>query len=195
MAQTVHKADGAEPDDILIARSAGGDREAFTALAERYMDMLYATAWRMCADRTMAEDAVQETLVRLWTKAATWDKSRGASVKTWLYRITCNLCTDMLRQKKWKPAELNDDIVAVPQSAEKDIQAKETGKIVAACVRKLPERQRMALVLCHYQEMSNAEAAQTMGVTAKGIESLLVRARQSLRRMLEDQRGSIETWT
>lgn len=196
MGQRMHKqTDAAEPDDALVTRSSAGDRDAFTTLAERHMDMLYATAWRLCGDRTMAEDVVQESLVRLWTKGASWDKSRGASVKTWLCRIACNLCTDMLRQKKWKPVELNEDIAAAPGSVEKDVHAKETETIVANCVRKLPERQRMALVLCHYQEMSNAEAAQIMGVTAKGVESLLVRARQSLRRMLEGQRGSIETWT
>ena len=184
----------APSDEDLVARTAAGDRAAFTMLAERYTGMLYAAAWRLCADRTMAEDAVQESLVRLWTKAATWDGARGASVRTWLYRISCNLCVDMLRQKKWRAVELKDDIASVHGLAEKDMQAQQTGLIVARAVRELPERQRLALVLCYYQEMSNAEAAIIMGVSDKGIESLLVRARQSLRKKLEKHRGGIETW-
>lgn len=185
----------APSDEDLMALTAGGDHGAFTILAERYAALLYAAAWRLCSDRTMAEDAVQESLVRLWTKAAEWDAGKGASVRTWLYRIACNLCIDMLRRKKWRAVELLDDVAAAPGSAEADVQAQETGRIVARAVRELPERQRMALVLCHYQEMSNAEVAVIMGVSAKGVESLLVRARRSLRRKLEKHRGSIETWT
>ena len=185
----------APSDEDLVARTAAGDRAAFTVLADRYTGMLYAAAWRLCADRTMAEDAVQESLVRLWTKAATWDGDKGASVRTWLYRIACNLCLDMLRRKKWRAIELKDDVAHAPGSAEKDMLARQTGRIVARAMRELPERQRLALVLCHYQEMSNAEAALIMGVSDKGIESLLVRARKSLRRKLEKHQGSIETWT
>jgi len=191
---TVTGETGAPSDEDLVVRTAAGDRDAFTVLAERYTKILYAAAWRLCGDRTMAEDAVQEAMVRLWTKASLWDSSKGASVRTWIYRITCNLCTDMLRRKKWPMVSLRDDVAQAPESSDSDLQRQETGKIIADAVKDLPERQRLALVLCHYQEMSNAEAATVMGVSSKGVESLLVRARQSLRKKLEKHRGSIETW-
>lgn len=187
--------DHALPDEGLMARIAGGDRAAFTALAQRYMNILYAAAYRLCNDRSLAEEIVQETLVRLWTKADSWQEGRGASVRTWLYRIAYNQGIDMLRRRKFQASELDENIASQAARADDALQRQQTGRIVAQAVAGLPERQRMALILCHYQELSNAEAAQVMGLTVKGVESLLVRARQSLHKMLEKDKGSLWPWT
>lgn len=186
--------DDAPADEYLMVRIAAGDRAAFTALARRYMNILYAAAYRLCNDRSLAEEIVQETLVRLWTKADSWQEGRGASVRTWLYRIAYNQGIDMFRRRKIPAAELDENIASQDTRADDSLQRRQTGCIVAQAVASLPERQRMALVLCHYQELSNAEAAQIMGLTVKGVESLLVRARQSLHKRLKKDKGSLWPW-
>lgn len=190
--QRVTQKDAASPpadETSLIEAVAAGDRAAFTTLAQRHMGMMYAVAFRMTGDRHTAEDVVQESLVRLWARAASWNKERGASVKTWLYRITCNMAVDMLRKNKGGVYELPDDSPDEKTvSAETAMQRRQAGAIVRRAVGELPARQRKALVLCHYEGLSNAEAAEILGTTVKGVEGLLVRARRAVQAKLEQHR-------
>jgi RNA polymerase sigma-70 factor (ECF subfamily) len=170
-------------DETLIARIAAGDRRAFDVFVRRHGDFLFATAVRMMRTRPDAEDVVQETLLRIWQKAATWSPDGGASVRTWTYRIAYNLCIDMLRRRR--PGTILPETLAAPEQTDRSIQERERARHVAAALRELPERQRAALVLCHYQGLSNGEAADVMGTSVKSIESLLIRARRQMRTILQ----------
>lgn len=174
-------------DEELIVKVSVGDRKAFNELASRHADFLYAMIYRMVYRPEDAEDIVQETFLRLWQKAGLWKPDGGASVKTWLYRIASNLCIDMKRKKANQEGELKVEPPSEAASAEREMQSKQTGEAVAAALAELPDRQRIALILCHYQGMSNAEAADVLKTTVKGVEGLLVRARQAVKQKLQKQ--------
>lgn len=176
-------------DEALIKSVAEGDREAFRLLSERYMGMIYAIAFRMYPSRADAEDLTQESLLRLWDKAAQWSPDGGAVVKSWIYRMVYNLCIDHKRKDKRRRTQgLGTDLMADEQT-DKAIRDKQCACLVAAAIEDLPRRQRAALTLCHYQELSNADAARIMGVSVKALESLLVRARRTLKDKLSPYKG------
>jgi RNA polymerase sigma-70 factor (ECF subfamily) len=124
-------------------------------------------------------------MLRLWTHAGSYDPQK-AKLTTWLTRITVNICLDRLRKRSVEVWPETFD-VAQPASLDRCVLEAQVASKVDAALQKLPERQRLALVLCHYEEMSMAEAASVMEATPEAIESLLSRARRSLRRMLEPE--------
>ena len=178
-------------DEELIRLVARGDRQAFSVLAERYMNMLYSLARRMSPTESQAEDIVQEALLRIWEKAALWKENGGASVKTWAYRVTYNLAVDWHRKtkKEFYGSVPDENLVEPGENAEKAMQKAQTGKIVAEQIQSLPERQQTALVLTYYEGLSNAEVAEVMGTSVKGVEALLVRARKQMHKKLEKLEG------
>jgi RNA polymerase sigma-70 factor (ECF subfamily) len=136
-----------------------------------------------------AEDAGQDALLRLWTHAASYNPGK-ARVSTWLTRIAINVCLDKLRQRQEEPWPEDFD-PPLPAIQEKTLQHEQMAARVEAALRALPERQRTALVLCHYEEMSMAEAAGMMDITVEAVESLLSRARRNLKRQLESEWRSL----
>lgn len=177
-------------DEKLMAEIAGGNGESFQVLAKRYMGLLYSVAFRMFPQRADAEEIVQEALLRVWSKAHLWREGSGASVSTWLYRLTYNICIDQKRRSRIQTTALDENRMDDDSlGADKRMQDVQTGEIVSEALQKLPERQRAALTLCHYEGLSNAEAADIMGTSVKAIEGLLVRARKSLAADLEKHKG------
>ena len=143
----------------------------------------------MLGDRDEADDVTQEVFVRLWTDAHRY-RPEAARLTTWLHRIAHNLCIDWQRRNgRVSPA---GDTLPEGEAPGPDghlagvVRARRVRDAVAA----LPERQRSALVLCHYQGLGNREAAEIVGVSVEALESLLARARRTLRRALEDEHGS-----
>lgn len=167
----------------LVSRAAGGDREAYAALVRRLLPRVLAVTRRMLGSEALAEEAAQEALLRLWTHAASYEPAK-ARVSTWLTRITANICLDRLRKKDEEAWPENFD-VALPANQEREMMQDQVAAKVNEALQSLPERQQLALVLCHYEEMSMADAAVVMDTTAEAIESLLSRGRRSLRRLLE----------
>ncbi|HTK86009.1 MAG TPA: sigma-70 family RNA polymerase sigma factor [Patescibacteria group bacterium] len=176
-------------DEDLVARIAAGDERAFRDFAERYTGLIFSVAWRMSRSRAAAEDIVQETLLRLWQKAGDYDVKRGASVKTWLCRIATNLCIDEKRKGGREYGGELPETADPSEGAQKTMETKETGEIVGRVMQELPERQRSALILFHYEGMSVKEIAEVLQTTPKGAERLLDRSRQALRRGLEVYKG------
>jgi RNA polymerase sigma-70 factor (ECF subfamily) len=179
----------ADIEAALILRTAYGDRDAYAALVRRLLPRVLAVARRMMGSEALAEEAAQEALLRLWTNAASYEPAK-ARVSTWLTRIAVNVCLDRLRRKGEEPWPEHFD-VALPASQERDLMQDQVAAKVDAALQSLPERQRLALTLCHYEEMSMAEAALVMQTTAEAIESLLGRGRRQLRRLLEDEWRSL----
>lgn len=175
-------------DEELMSFIADGNKLAFNELAGRHIRTLYAVAYRMNFDRGTAEDILQESFLRIWQKAHMWNKDAGAKVSTWIYRITYNICIDFKRKNiPIAMEELPEQKSTEPLQDEIAMQ-NENSRIVESALKKLPDAQREAMILCHYQELSNAEAAEIMGKTVKAVESLLVRGKRALYEMLTDKK-------
>lgn len=173
-------------DDIsLVQRAAKGDRLAFAALVHRHLPRLLAVSRRMLGNATLAEDAAQEVLLKLWTHATNYDPDKGR-VSTWLTRITMSICLDRLRKRQ---DEFLPDEYDIAEPAEQDRHAlnDQVSAKVEAALQTLPERQRQALILCHYEALSMAEAAHVMRCTIEAVESLLSRARRNMKQRLEPE--------
>lgn len=161
-------------------------------LVSRKLPRLLALATRMLGDRMEAEDVAQETFVRIWKQAPHW-KEGEARFDSWIHRVALNLCYDRLRGRREDPvAELPDE--ADPQPLpDLQLDARVRDERVRAALAALPARQREALVLNYYQELSNIEAAALMGITVDALESLLARARRNLRAQLAGSGFSKDT--
>ncbi len=166
---------------------AKGDKDAFTEIVTRHLAPLIHFALRYVGRRPDAEDVAQEAFIRLWNNAPNWEE-KGFSLRSWIYRITYNLCIDELRKRK--PVTSVDDEVSLTAGEQPDenLYRNQQQQKVAAALNELPERQRTALVLCVYQGLSNLDAAAVMDISVDALESLLSRARRALRNtMMETQ--------
>lgn len=177
-----------DPDTELVVLAGRGDRAAAGALVARHSARLYGLARRMLGNEADAEDVVQETFLKLWTHAARWHPG-AAKIETWLYRVTLNACYDRLRRKRTAPL---DEALELPDAApgpDQGLDAPALASAVAAALDELPERQRAAILLCHYDGCSNIAAAEILGLSVEAIESLLARGRRNLRARLAGVRG------
>lgn len=181
-----------DPDIELLARVANNEPEAVREMVSRKLPRLLALAGRLLGDADEARDIAQESFLRIWKNAARW-RSGQARFDTWLHRVTLNLCYDRLRSRREQPlnAVTQDDeqlIEAIDSSPspEEQLQHQAQSAQLAAALATLPERQREAIVLQYYQELSNIEAAALMEISVDALESLLARARRNLRRYLAE---------
>ena len=178
-------------DDALMRLAGTGDRAAFSRLVQRHLTRASRLAVRMVGNVADAEEIVQEAFLRAWLKAPEW-RSRaeiaaaGAAFFTWLARVIVNFCLDRRRRKQPAPLEAAGDVADPAPSAYEAMATRETSARVAAAVAALPDRQRAALVMCHYEGMSNGDAAAALGLSVGAVESLLVRARRTLRGSLAE---------
>jgi len=178
--------DGVLPDadDALVARVAGGDGRAWQAIVDRHAQSILGSAWYMLGDRTEAEDVAQETFIRLMGKAGSWQPG-GAKLRTWLYRVAANLCIDRKRARRGEPLDKVAER-ADPATDENAVgHAIDVTRAVSRAMAELPDRQRQALALVHYQGLSNIEAAEALEVSVDALESLLARGRRAMRGALE----------
>ena len=182
---------GEESDEALVARAGRGDRAAASVLVLRHTDRIFSACWRMLGERSAAEDATQETFLRLWKNAARW-RPQGAKFETWLYKVAMNLCLDRLRRRgREAPEDAAPEQADAAMRADERLIAEERRQAVEDALARLPERQRLAVALCNYQELSNIEAAEIMEISVEAVESLLARARRSLRDMLIARREEL----
>ncbi|KUY88593.1 RNA polymerase subunit sigma [Burkholderia territorii] len=174
---------GADPDAELVARVGARDASAVRVLVARKLPRLLALATRMLGDRSEAEDVAQETFVRIWNHAPRW-RDGEARFDTWLHRVVLNLCYDRLRGRREEPVDALPDVPDPQPEPAAHAELRSRDARVREALAALPPRQREALVLQYYQDMSNIEAANLMGITVDALESLLARARRNLRAQL-----------
>ena len=181
----------ADPDEELVRRVGKGDPAAIQAMVARKLPRMLALAHRMLGDAVEAEDVAQEAMLRAWRQAPGWVSGR-ARFDTWLHRVGLNLCYDRLRRRREIPTETPPDRAWDGPAPDRGLIAAGIGDAVNAALARLPERQRAAIVLCHYQELSNIEAAGLLDVSVEALESLLSRGRRALRLALADHRPGAE---
>jgi RNA polymerase sigma-70 factor (ECF subfamily) len=169
-----------DPDADLVVAVGRGDRAAAATLMARHLPRMLALARRMLTDPAEADDAVQDAFIQLWTHAARWEPGR-AKFGTWLYRVTMNKCYDRLRRRPAAPLEAAAHVADPAPTPDASLQNAAISFAIEAALAELPERQRAAIQLCHYQGCGNIEAAEILGVSVEALESLLARGRRTLR--------------
>ncbi|MBL0338544.1 MAG: sigma-70 family RNA polymerase sigma factor [Rhodospirillaceae bacterium] len=180
-------------DEALLKRIEGGDEQAFQMLMSLHLPRFFRLAYRFLLSKADAEDVVQDCFLKLWRDAKDWPviRQRPQHFTSWFYRVVANRCIDQLRQPKM--VEIDEDLIHASPflshqsgqlSPEKATQQKEMERHVQLALASLPDRQRMAFNLCFYEGLSYYDAAEILGVTLKSLESLMIRARQKLKKKL-----------
>ncbi len=175
-----------------MVRACEGDEDAFVALVDMYRERAVNIAFRYLGDRASAEDLAQEAFVRVYERRERFDPSQDFS--PWFYRILTNLCLDHLRREERRGGHLSlvsededpqppaDDSASPATQVERD----ELAHRVQAALLRLPDRQRIALVLQHYEGLSYDEIAEAMDCSRGTVDGLLSRARAALRDRLRE---------
>lgn len=177
-------------DAQLMERVGRGDKAAYSTLLARHLKPLHGFAYRILGDGDETEDAVQNAFVKIWVKAQSFDADKAAFT-TWAYRIVMNQCLDAKRKRRFDA--MPEDYDAVDESVNIEAEAinQATAHRVQQAIASLPERQRIALTLCHFEGHSQAQAAKVLDVGVKALESLLSRARATLKKTLEPMRDEL----
>ena len=186
-----------DPDARLMLQVKEGDDGAFEELVERYQSRVLSVLYNALGQREEAEDLAQEVFLRIYRARHGYQPT--AKVSTWVFTITHNLASNAARSRRKRRTVALDvresgPLGARPQeqlvrastpTASGELRRGEAAELVRQAVAKLNERQRMAVLLNKFEDMSYAEIAHAMGMTPKAIKSLLSRARTNLREMLE----------
>jgi RNA polymerase sigma-70 factor (ECF subfamily) len=163
-----------------MARAAGGDAGAFATLYDRHAAAVMAFAYHLTWDRTTAEDAVQETFLKVWRAAGRF--RAGARLEPWLFRIARHAALDARRRRPTVPTgEVRSSIDA----ADAEIRRAEAGRALREAVDALRERLRLAFVLVRLEGRSYAEAALLLDVPEGTVKSRVAAAEAQIRRRLE----------
>ncbi len=167
-------------DDVLMRRVASGDIIAFQKVIEKHAPKVHRIAWRLLNDPVEAEDMTQEVMLKIWQNAASW-KEGSFGIAAWVNRIAMNHCLDRLKKR---PVISDHNI---PERADPTLLADaallmhERQAHIQAALNELPERQKASIILTYFEEMTNQDAADALDLNIKAFESLLLRARRSLR--------------
>lgn len=176
-------------DETLVAAVARGEERALELLIRRHGGWAARFAERLTGNAAMADEVVQNGFLKIWQKAGTWEGRSRFS--TWFYRVLHNLAIDQLRAQRNDHDELDESLHDERAGPQRLAERDQRDARVRAALATLPERQRLALVLSHYEGCSQAEAAAILGIGEGALESLLSRARATLRSALSDERGEI----
>ncbi len=171
-------------DEQLMLSAAEGDMDAFEDLVRRHQQSAVSVACRFLGDRALAEDVAQEAFLKILAGAGRYRPS--ARFRTYLYNVIWHLCVDAHRRRR--PLRL-ESLPPRPSDSDGPADAAlrdERSARVQAAIQGLPPRQRMALVLKHYEDMSYDEIGRTLRCSARAVDALLTRAKRKLREELED---------
>jgi RNA polymerase sigma-70 factor, ECF subfamily len=158
--------------------------EAFTDLMRRHERLVLRTAWRMMGSIEDGQDAAQEVFLKLFKHFEDLDQVRG--VEPWLYRITMNVCYDLLRKRRTQVADLPE----LPASAEQHnvLEADERRKLLAAALLTLPPKERAAIVLRDIEGLDTKEVADILGSSEVTVRSQISMGRSKLKLRLQGVR-------
>lgn len=176
---------GQMTDGGLLEAAAGQDRAAFAEIVTRYYQPVYRLVWRMTGGKGDCEDITQEAFLRLWKNPA--QVKEVAALKGWLMRVASNAVIDRSRKPRHGDLDSEPELTDPLARPDAPLDRAEAARLIDARIAALPERQRLALSLVYFEGLSNIEAANAMEATVEAVESLLARARRSLKESLSPQ--------
>ncbi len=187
-----------DPDVRLMLEVRGGIASAFEELMQRFQGRLVTVLEHLVGNRDQAEDLAQEVFLRVYRSRKTYEP--GAKFSTWLYTVANNVASNALRSRS-RRREISLDaressswganpLERIAQASSGQMPTRQLDKVevrdmVRVAVGTLNDRQRMAVLLSKFEEMSYADIAQSMQMSPQAIKSLLSRARVNLREALQ----------
>lgn len=184
--------ENAQSDEALMHRIKQHDHNAFSLLVTRHSDTFFRAAYRMVQNKQEAEDIVQICFLKLWNKPTLWKEGKGATFKTWFYRIVINQCRDQFKKtNRYIHSDQIEHVEDERQQGDDALIKTQEQNALENAINQLPDKQRTAITLCFDKGISNKEAATIMGVKLKALESLLMRAKENIKNTLYAQ-GMIE---
>ena len=166
-------------DAGLLEAAAAGSHAAFAEIVTRHFQPVYRLVWRMTGGAADAEDIAQDAFVKLWKKPS--QVREAAALKGWLMRVAANAVIDASRKPRLGALEDAPEVADPQAMPDAPLDRAEAARLVDGRIAALPERQRLALSLVYFEGMSNIDAAAVMEVSVDALESLLARARRSLK--------------
>jgi len=180
-----------DPDTQLMVRFAEGDERAFDRIVENFRNQVFGIIHRYVGDWAAAEDCSQEVFLRIYRLKSSYTPT--ARLSTLVYRITTNLCLNVVRDASKRQAVSLDaphgpegpPLGATLEHASAEapgdaLEARERAEMVWKALSRIPDRQRIALILHRFEALSYAEIAQALETNVDAVKALLSRARQSL---------------
>lgn len=183
-----------DPEVVLMLEFQKGDTGSFETLLRKYFPRIFNYIYRLVGSRETAEDLTQETFVRVYRAAVSYQPR--AKFQTWLFTVARNLALNELRRLKRKMVSLDADRegkdgrmrtqMADPRAypADEQLLLKERRQQIRSAIASLPESQRSAVVLRRYEGFSYEQIAQALGLSVSAVKSLLSRAKENLKERL-----------
>jgi RNA polymerase sigma-70 factor (ECF subfamily) len=175
-------------DGILLEASARHEQRAFAELVSRYHRDVFRVVWRLSNGHAEVDDVTQEAFMRLWANPGQIREAKA--LKGWLMRVASNLVMDRFRRKPMEELEAADEVADSALGAEAQVDRAQVAREIDTAIASLPERQKLALTLVHFEQMTNIAAAAAMEISVDALESLLARARRGLKEKL-GERGKL----
>lgn len=176
-------------DVELVQETKLGDRRAFSELVRRHQRSLLRVSLRFARDQALAEDIVQESFIKAFQKLAMFEGR--SSFKSWLFQIAMNTAKNRLRGRAFETSSLDDSAVAVDPGAETSMIRSDVRGLIRREVDRLPEKQRIALTLRVYEDLSFKEIAEIMNCPYDTAKANYRHALLKLRKRLEEE-GELE---
>ena len=174
-------------DAYLVRRAQEGYVDAYGELVDRYGQLAYRVALRLLGNHHDAEDVAQEALVRAWQQLSQF--KADSSFSTWLYRIVTRKALNRItRTRPTGSLDMLGDVSDASDEPARHTERNLTVDAVTDAVTALPPPQRIAIVLRHFEGLSNAEIARITGSSVPAVRSHLFRGRRTLSETLEEWR-------
>lgn len=187
------RSDQVEKTDLqLVEEVRNGQRASFSELVKRHQKGLLRLSMRFVKDLDIAQDVVQESFIKTYEKLNSFEGR--SSFKSWLYQITVNSARNKLRESRHNYSDIEDIQIGIDAMAEKSLVHKAVGDILNLEVEKLPFKQKTALVLRVYEDMSFAEIAEVMECPYDTAKANYRHALLKLKEVFE-HRAELRTWT
>jgi RNA polymerase sigma-70 factor, ECF subfamily len=176
-------------DADLLSAAMRRDAKAFGTLVAKYHGLVYRVVWRLTNESPEAEDLAQEAFLKLWNNPT--QVREAAALKGWLMRVAHNLVMDWFRHRPHSVTIVMEDVGDTRPSAEDRMDHDWVGRRVNSAIAQLPDRQRLALTLAHFEQLPQPEAAAVLELSVDAYESLLARARRALKLQLTVDRQDL----
>jgi RNA polymerase sigma-70 factor, ECF subfamily len=167
-------------------------QKSFEKIYSDHKDFIYNICRRYCNDRSEAEDVCHDIFIKIYNNLESFRKE--SKMSTWIYRLAVNHCLNHIRRKKvlnWLSLDfiideekISYELPQLSKNIETEYELKESNEILNTALAKLPERQKTALLLHKYEDLSYLEIAEVMNCSVSSVESLIFRAKQSLAKQL-----------